>query len=84
MQRHAPRLSRPLYEGLPWLYMAAGLAALIASYLLAASHMLSLLIGLAGLVGLVGGIVVLLRRRDYRELRSRYSDPGALADEEPD
>jgi Flp pilus assembly protein TadB len=84
MQRHAPRLSRPLYEGLPWLYMAAGIAAIIASYLLSASWIPSLLIGMVGLIGLVGGIVVLLRRRDFRELRSRYSDPGALADDESD
>jgi hypothetical protein len=39
---------------------------------------------MAGFIGLVGGIVVLLRRRDYRDLRSRYSNPGALADEESD
>jgi hypothetical protein len=84
MPRHAPRLSRPLYEGLPWLYMAGGIAAIIASYLLSASWILSLLVGMAGFIGLVGGIVVLLRRRDYRDLRSRYSNPGALADEESD
>jgi hypothetical protein len=39
---------------------------------------LSLLVGLAGLAGLLGGVVILLRRRDYRELRSQYVDPGAL------
>ena len=41
------RLSRPLYEGLPWMYVL-------------------------GLLGVLGGIVVLLRRRDYRAMRSEY------------
>lgn len=72
------RLSRPVYEGLPWLYMACGLAALAASYLLASHGRLSLTVGLAGLLVLLGGIVVLLRRRDYRELRSHYADPSSL------
>jgi hypothetical protein len=26
----------------------------------------------------LGGVVILLRRRDYRELRSQYADPEAL------
>ena len=83
MQRRAPRLSRPVYEGLPWAYLACGLAAILASYFLE-SRILSLLTGVVGLAGLLGGIVVLLRRRDYRDMRSRYADPGALADKESD
>ena len=70
------RLSRPLYEGLPWIYLAGGLAALIASYL-SASRTLSLTFGLGGLLSVLAGIVVLLRRRDYRELRSQYGNPEA-------
>ncbi|MDE2052341.1 MAG: hypothetical protein KGL45_03295 [Gammaproteobacteria bacterium] len=65
-------LSRPMYEGLPWIYIAAGLAALGASYLVGDSGAVGLLAGLAGLAALLGGVVVLLRRRDYRELRSQY------------
>jgi len=76
------RLSRPVYEGLPWFYMAFGLAALAVSYLLAAHGMLSFAIGLLGLVALVYGIVVFLRRRDYRELRSEYSNPDSLRDDD--
>jgi hypothetical protein len=71
------RFSRPVYEGLPWFYIAGGIAALTGSYLLP-SGVLSLIVGLAGLVGVLGGVVILLRRRDYRALRSEYGDPGAL------
>jgi len=75
-------LSRPVYEGLPWFYMAFGLAALAASYLLAARGALSLAIGLLGLVTLVYGIVVFLRRRDYRALRSEYGNPDSISDDD--
>jgi hypothetical protein len=75
-------LSRPVYEGLPWFYMAFGLAALAASYLLAAHGPLSLGIGLLGLVALVYGIVVFLRRRDFRALRSEYGNPDSTSDDD--
>lgn len=68
-------LSRPMYEGLPWLYIAAGLAALGVSYFIGDSHAVGLLAGLGGLAALLGGVVVLLRRRDYRQLRSQYGRP---------
>lgn len=64
-----------MYEGLPWLYIAGGLAGLAVSYLVGDSHTVGLLVGLAGLAALLGGVVVLLRRRDYRELRSQYGQP---------
>lgn len=76
MTRHPMRLSRPLYEGLPWIYVACGLAALVGSYL-SPSRALSFAVGLLGLLGVLGGIVVLLRRRDYRELRSQYGNEDA-------
>jgi len=71
------RFSRPVYEGLPWLYIVCGIAALVASYFLP-SGVLSLIAGVVGLVGVLAGIVILLRRRDYRELRSQYGDPDSL------
>jgi len=79
MPRSSPHFSRPVYEGLPWIYIIFGLAALIASYLLAARGVLSLLVGMLGLVCVVGGFVLLLRRRDYRTLRSQYADPDSLS-----
>jgi nitrate reductase gamma subunit len=56
-----------------------GLGALSASYLLAARGTLSLIMGVLGLLGVVGGFVLLLRRRDYRALRSQYADPDSLS-----
>ncbi|HVN45810.1 MAG TPA: hypothetical protein VMT66_11315 [Steroidobacteraceae bacterium] len=82
MQRPSPHLSRPLYEGLPWIYITFGLGALLASYLLAARGMLSLIVGVPGLCCVLGGFVLLLRRRDYRALRSQYADPDALGRKE--
>ena len=71
------RLSRPVYEGLPWFYVICGVAALTISYFLP-SGVLSVIAGMAGLAGVLGGVVILLRRRDYRALRSEYADPEAL------
>ena len=65
------RLSRPLYEGLPWLYVAGGALALAGSYF-CPIRALSVAIDLVGLLAIVGGIVVLLRRRDYRAMKSEY------------
>jgi len=79
MQRPSPHLSRPLYEGLPWIYIISGLGALLASYLLASRGVLSLFVGVLGLVCVVGGFVLLLRRRDYRALRAEYADPDSLS-----
>lgn len=78
MERPGRQLSRPLYEGLPWIYMAAGVVAVLGSYLLATHGVLSLIVGLAGVLAVLGGFVVLLRRRDYRTLRSQYADPDSL------
>ena len=82
MPRPSPHFSRPVYQGLPWVYITFGLGALIASYLLAARAALSLVVGLFGLLCVVGGFVLLLRRRDYRALRSQYADPDSLGSDD--
>ena len=64
-----------MYEGLPWLYIGGGLAALVVSYVIGDARTIGLLVGLAGLAAVLAGVVVLLRRRDYRDLRSQYGQP---------
>jgi hypothetical protein len=64
-------LSKPLYESLPWLYALAGLFGLAVGYRLQEgwwSHLFSL----AGIGGVTLGIVIGLRRRDYRARRAQY------------
>jgi hypothetical protein len=70
------RLSRPVYEALPWIYILCGVAAIATSYLQPSSTM-SFVIGIPGLIATVGGIVVLLRRRDFRRLRADYGNPDS-------
>lgn len=66
------RLSRPVYESLPWLYVACGVLALVVSWF-QESRLISLLLGLFGFAAVLGGVVVLLRRRDFRELSASYT-----------
>ena len=63
-----------MYEGLPWLYAAAGALAVGAGYRLRSAGALSTAISLAGLAGVIAGVAVWLRRRDYRAGRGDY--PG--------
>jgi hypothetical protein len=83
MSRNGKRLSRPLYEVLPWIYVAGGAAALFGSYV-SPYRALSIAVGVLGLVGVLGGTVVLLRRRDFREMQSHYGKPDALRDLDKD
>lgn len=79
MRYARPRLARPVYESLPWLYMGAGLAALTLSYREIWPR-LGIPLGLGGIVGLLAGAVVWLRRRGYRRMRAHYVHPDALSD----
>jgi hypothetical protein len=79
MMRSQLRLARPVYEGLPWLYVGCGLAGLVASYF-ERSPIASVAFGLPGFAALLGGIVIILRRRDYRRMRAQYLRPDALAE----
>jgi hypothetical protein len=68
MEQNRP-LSRPLYEALPWIYILCGVAALVWSYF-HPHRGISLALGLPGLVAMMFGIVVALRRRDYRKMKA--------------
>ena len=61
-------LSKPIYELLPYFYMAGGLLALGASMYLDYWYWPTICLA-AGLILLVGGLMVWLKRRDYRHNR---------------
>lgn len=63
-------LSKSVYESLPWYYLAAGLVALGLGFFVDRGPWPEILFA-AGFVGLVAGLVLLLKRRDYRASRSR-------------
>jgi hypothetical protein len=66
------RLARPVYESLPYLYMAIGGLAMFVFYV----DPVGLRAELAFVIGIVAAIAALtlfLRRRDFRELSRDYS-----------
>jgi hypothetical protein len=81
MENRVVRLSKPLYEALPYFYILAGLIAALGSYFLARHPWSDILLVLA-VVCVLGGLVVLLKRRDYRaksgEYRGRPFDENSL------
>jgi hypothetical protein len=72
------RLSRPVYESLPYVYMLAGVGALAVSFLWRTQGW-SDLAAAFGLIALIAGLVIVLRRRDYRIQKRRY---GTAFDDE--
>ena len=69
-------LPRPLYEALPYGYVLGGGALAVASYLLPDSAWANAALAV-GAVGLIAGIVLILRRRTFRDEAARY-DPRSL------
>jgi predicted MFS family arabinose efflux permease len=63
-------LSKTLYESLPYYYMVVGLAALGGGLYVGRWYWAEILMT-AGIASLTGGLVVWLKRRDYRRSRSR-------------
>ena len=72
------RISRPLYELLPYAYMLIGVAAIVTSFFWRVPGWSDLMAGL-GLISIVSGLVLVLRRRDYRIQQRHY---GAEFDEQ--
>ncbi|MEJ2602413.1 MAG: hypothetical protein P8172_03860 [Gammaproteobacteria bacterium] len=61
-------LSKPIYESVPYFYLLAGAITLAASLYLDYWYWPSICF-VVGLFSLLGGIVVLLKRRDHRQRR---------------
>ena len=70
-------IPRPLYEVIPYACMAAGASALAAAFFLERGPRGLLL--LVGGAGLTAGLVLWMRRRDYRASQSQY-DTRSLDD----
>ena len=65
-------LARPIYEFLPYLYMIVGLALLAAAWFIEMSTLPSVFM-LVGVLSIMAGLVLWLRRRDYRTRQSEYN-----------
>jgi hypothetical protein len=66
------RLARPVYESLPYLYMAIGGLAIFLFYL----DPVGVLAAVAFVIGVIAetaALTLLLRRKDYRALSREYS-----------
>ena len=68
-------LTKPLYEVLPYAYMVLGTVSLIASIYVNYWHW-PMIATVVGIGCLIAGLVVWLRRRDYRHSRNRKMDIG--------
>jgi predicted MFS family arabinose efflux permease len=64
-------VSKPIYESLPYFYLAAGIISLLASMYLNHWHWPTICF-VMGIATLVGGLVLLLKRRDYRQQDHRF------------
>jgi uncharacterized membrane protein YhhN len=66
-------LARPIYELLPYLYMVLGIVLLAVAWWLRVAKLPGLLM-FVGSVSLLAGIVLWLRRRDYRSRQEEYNE----------
>lgn len=73
------RIARTLYESLPYAYIVIGIAAAVASFLWRVPPWSDVMGGF-GLLAVISGLVLVLRRRDYRIQKRHYG--GELDEEE--
>ena len=66
------RLTRPVYESLPYLYMAIGGLAIFLFYLDPVGLHAAVAFAI-GIIAEIAALTLLLRRRDFRELSREYS-----------
>ncbi|MDH5344829.1 MAG: hypothetical protein OEW59_03630 [Gammaproteobacteria bacterium] len=74
MRKNAVWVSKPIYECLPYFYLSAGVMSLMASMYLNHWYWPTICF-ITGIGTLVGGLVVFLKRRDYRHYDHRSSRP---------
>jgi hypothetical protein len=65
-------IARPLYELIPYVYMLVGLVLLGAAWLINMETLPGVLL-LLGSLSLLAGIVLWLRRKDYRTTQAEYT-----------
>ena len=65
-------LARPVYEALPYAYMAIG-AVLIASAWWVDVRSLPSVLMVTGLLSAIGGLVLWMHRRDFRRKQAEYN-----------
>jgi hypothetical protein len=66
-------IARPLYELIPYLYMIVGLLLLGAAWLITTEVLPGIFL-VIGSLSLMAGIVLWLRRKDYRTSQAEYSN----------
>jgi hypothetical protein len=65
-------IARPIYELIPYVYMAVGAALIAAAWFLTVETVPGILAAV-GSISLLAGIVLWLRRKDYRTRQSEYN-----------
>ena len=66
-------IARPVYELLPYLYMVVGAGMLAAAWFLTVETIPGVLL-VIGSLSMLAGIVLWLRRKDYRTRQAEYSN----------
>jgi hypothetical protein len=66
------RLSRPIYESLPLIYVAISALAILLAYLDPVGPRSQIAFGI-GVISAIAALTVYLRRQDYRALSREYS-----------
>jgi hypothetical protein len=66
-------IARPIYELLPYLYMLVGIVLLGVAWVLDMETLPGVLM-IVGSLSLMGGLVLWLRRKDYRTRQAEYTN----------